>query len=281
MLIGAHISAAGGLYLAPERAAAAGLECFQFFSRPPQGGPVPPLTNDVVSRFLTACDLHGFREYYVHAPYVINLASPDERIRRNSVEILRQELMRSSELGAAAMMTHIGSAAGVTRGSALETAGKGLARVMSGHTGPTRLLIELAAGAGRIIGCDFEEIRALIDLAGDDRIGVCLDTAHAFASGYELREADGLNETLSRFDSVIGLKKLVVIHANDSVFGLGEKKDRHEHIGRGRIGLEGFRAMLAHPALRRIDLIAETPNDEAGRLADVRTLKRLRGRKTP
>lgn len=278
MLIGAHISAAGGLHLAPERAAAAGLECFQFFSRPPQGGPVPPLTDEAVGRFLAACDRHGFRDYYVHAPYVINLASPDERIRRNSIDILGQELARSSELGAAAMMTHIGSASGTDRDSALETAAKGLTKIMSRHTGPTRLLIELAAGAGRVIGCDFEEVRTLIDLAGDERVGVCLDTAHAFASGYDLRTPDKLDEVLSEFDSVIGLSRLVLIHANDSIFGLGERRDRHEHIGRGRIGLDGFRSMLTAPALRGVNVVAETPNDGPGRLADVRTLKRLRGR---
>jgi len=276
MRLGAHVSAAGGLHLAADRAAGSGLECFQFFSRSPQGGRVPPLTDRAIGLFLESCDRHGFRDYYIHAPYVINLASADRRVRTDSVEILRQELARSSDLGASAMMTHLGSAAGTQKEEALKMAADSLSKVVSGHTGPTRLLIELAAGAGRIIGSSFEEIRTVIDLVGDERIGVCLDTAHAFASGYDLRSAAAVAATLSSFDAVIGLEKLVLIHANDSVFGLGERKDRHEHIGRGRIGLAGFRALLAAPALDKIDLIVETPNDGDGRAADIRTLKRLR-----
>lgn len=180
-------------------------------------------------------------------------------------------------LGASAMMTHLGSAAGTASDEALKMTAEGLAKLISGHAGSTRLLIELAAGAGRVIGSSFEEVRTIIDLVGDERIGVCLDTAHVFASGYDLRSAGTVAETLSHFDDTIGLEKLFLIHANDSAVGLGERKDRHEHIGRGQIGLAGFRALLAAPALSRIDFILETPNDSDGRAADFRTLHRLRG----
>jgi len=276
MRLGAHISAAGGLHTAPERAAELGLECFQFFSRSPQGGRVPALTDEQIALFLAACDRHGFDRYYVHAPYIINLASPDDRLRSGSVETIREELARSSALNVTAVMTHLGSATGGDRRQGVAWAAEGLRRILAGYDGSARLLVELAAGAGHILGDSFGEIRAILDLVGDDRLGVCLDTAHVFASGYDLRTPAAVAGTIGKFDAEIGLDKLSVIHLNDSQAGLGARYDRHEHLGQGEIGAAGLRALVTAPELDKIDLILETPNDAAGRAADLKLLKRSR-----
>ena len=276
MLIGAHVSAAGGLHLAPARAAEAGLECFQFFTRPPQGGPAAALGQKTTTEFREACARAGFGVYYVHAPYVVNLASPTARIRNNSVAVLSQEIRRADALGARALVTHVGSAAGIDRQKAVEAAAQGLTAIVSDYDGAAALLVEVTAGAGSVLGPTFEEIAALLELAGDPRLGVCLDTAHAFAAGYDLRTPSALAETLRRFDAVIGLSRLKLIHANDSQAALGARKDRHAHTGRGEIGLDGFRALVAAESLAEVDLVLETPLDGPGRAADISALKDLR-----
>ncbi len=273
MKLGAHISAAGGLHLVPVRAAELGLETFQFFSRSPQGGRAPDLSDGQIASFRAACERGAFAVYYVHAPYVINLASADDRIRTNSVEMLSAELRRCSALGVTAMMTHLGSSAGMERCQGVELAGAALKKIMSGHQGTTRFLVESAAGAGHILGADFREIREILDLTGDERLGVCLDTAHAFASGYDLRTAAAVAGTLDAFDREIGLDRLTVVHFNDSKVGLGARRDRHEHLGDGQIGRDGLRALLNEARLKDIDLILETPNDDVGRRKDVKFLR--------
>ncbi|KPJ84762.1 hypothetical protein AMJ57_05530 [Parcubacteria bacterium SG8_24] len=274
MKIGAHVSAAGGVSNAPKNAAALGLECFQFFSRPPQSGRTPELSDDEVRRFRGACDGHGFDECFIHAPYIINLASAERRIRDNSVRLLREELERGSRLGVTGMMTHLGSARDVGQETALQSVAEGLRRILDDYDGPTRLIIENSAGAGMIIGDEFEEISDILDRIGDSRVGVCLDTAHALASGYDLRTPETVAETMERFDRTIGLGRLLVIHTNDSKIELGGHKDLHEHIGLGHIGLAGFRSILANPAFADLCLILETPVD--GVADDIKTLKSIR-----
>ncbi len=275
MLLGAHISAAGGLSNAPKNAASLGLECFQFFSRPPQGGRVGPIPKTEVSAFLSACDAHGFASYYIHAPYIINLASKEERIRTSSIEILRGELERGSLLKVTAMMFHPGSASGVGEEQGIALVVSGMKKILRGYKGAARFLIEISAGAGMIIGDKFEEVRAILDGVDDERVGVCFDTAHAFASGYDLRTADAVAATMKAFDRTVGLSRLEMSHCNDSKVGIGERKDRHEHLGRGMPGLDGFKAIVGSPAFTKVNLILETPPDDVA--ADLAILKRLRG----
>ncbi len=279
MLLGAHVSASGGLSNAPKNAAALGLECFQFFSRPPQGGRIGPIAKDDALAFLRACDAHGFSSWYIHAPYVINLASKEARIRASSVELLRGELERGSLLKTAAMMFHPGSASGVGEEKGLALVIDGIRKILKGYEGTTRLLIEVSAGAGMVMGDRFEEVRAMIDGAEDERVGVCFDTAHAFASGYDLRTADDVAATMREFDRKIGLDLLEISHCNDSKVGLGERKDRHEHIGRGMIGAGGFKAIIGSPAFKDVNLILETPPDEVS--ADLAMLRRFRDGERP
>ena len=275
MLIGAHVSAAAGLHNAPINAAALGLECFQFFTRPPQGGRINPITSEAAKLFRDTCEKNGFEKCYVHAPYVINLASAEERIRNSTIDIVRGEIDRASVLGAKAVMFHPGSASGVGEEKGIALVIEGMRKILKGYKGTARLLVEISAGAGMVIGDQFEELRAILDGVANERVGICFDTAHAFASGYDLRDKKAVAATMKAFEKIVGLKYLEMSHCNDSKVDLGEKKDRHEHLGRGYIGKEGFRAIVESKAFAKVDLILETPPE--GVAADIAILKRLRG----
>jgi apurinic endonuclease APN1 len=150
----------------------------------------------------------------------------------------------------------------------------GMKRILRGYKGSTRLLIEISAGAGMVIGDAFEEVRTIMDGVGDERVGVCFDTAHAFASGYDLRTPDAVAATMTAFDKIVGLAHLDVSHCNDSKVDIGERKDRHEHLGKGMIGLGGFKAVVGSSAFAKVNLILETPPE--GVADDLAILKRLR-----
>ena len=274
MRLGAHVSASGGVPEAPLRAAELGLRCFQYFSRPPQGGPAPKLSRGVIAAFNKNCAAGRIEAHFIHAPYVINLSSTNDRLRLNSVAMVRQDLKRGSLLGSRGVIVHLGSAADRGTPRLVKRLVDSLRRVLDGYLGGSLLLLENCAGAGHTVGRDFKELGGFIAALGDDRVGVCLDTAHAFAAGYELRTKAGVKQTLAAFDRAIGLKRLQAIHLNDSAAGFKELKDRHAHIGRGRIGLDGIKALLAAPALRDLDLILETPRDEE-RKADIRLVNAL------
>lgn len=276
MNFGAHVSAAGGLWNGPKNAAEIGCEVFQFFSRPPQGGKAAPITPAVADQFQAAMKEYGQKAAYIHAPYFINLASGTERISKGSIGIIREELERGSALGCRAMMFHPGSAKDVGQEKGIKMVIEGLSRVMDGYTGSCQLLVEISAGAGEVMGDSFEEIAAF--LAGAERgkeIGVCFDTQHAFASGYDVRDKKAVTATFKAFDKLIGLDRLVASHLNDSMVELGGRKDRHESIGKGKIGKEGIQAVVQHKPLKHIDLLLETPIDEQ-RAKEVKLLKSWR-----
>jgi deoxyribonuclease IV len=274
--IGLHVSAAGDVALAPQRALDDGCECFQFFSRPPQGGPAKEITSEQAEKFKIICKDNNLSSY-IHTPYYINLASATGRIYHGSVSVIREELERGSQLGVDALMTHIGSAKDLGGEKAIKKVIKGIAEILDGYTGSTRFLIENAAGAGAIIGDSFEEIAGIINAKELKKysIGVCLDTCHAFASGYDLRDEKTVKETFKKFDEVIGLDKLVLIHGNDSKTELDSKKDRHEHIGDGEIGKAGFEALVKLADQYNVDIVLETPKD-GKELEDLKLLKKMR-----
>lgn len=280
MKIGCHVSIAGGVFNAPANAAEIGCEVFQMFTRSPQGGPAPKLDETVITQFQAATKEQAQAAWVVHTPYYINFASANPRIQKGSAAIVREELERASSLGAAHLMTHLGSSKDVTPAIGRRMVVDGLRTALDGYTGSTVFCIENSAGAGSTIGSRFEDIGAMITAiekgrSRGPRVGVCLDTCHAFTAGYDLRTPLAVEATLAEFDRHIGLDRLLLIHANDSKFGFGEAKDRHEHVGQGKIGLAGFRAMARHPALRRVHWYLETEPDGVER--DIRTLKRLRG----
>jgi len=262
MKFGAHISASGGLYNGPLNAATLGLETFQFFSRPPQGGRVNPIKDEDAKKFLDICEEKGFDTWYIHAPYIINLASKEERIRKNSIEILKNELVRANTLKTRAIMFHPGSASGVGEEMGLKLVAEGMKEILKGYKGDTLFLIEISAGAGMVIGDAFEEVKTIMDDVAHEKVAVCFDTAHAFASGYDLRNKKSVEATMKQFDDTIGLENLIVSHCNDSKVDIGERKDRHEHLGKGFIGLDGFKSIVASPAFKNVDLILETPHDD-------------------
>jgi deoxyribonuclease IV len=281
MKFGAHVSISGGIPNAPGRAYALGCEVFQMFSRSPRGGAPALITDDIARAFKAECKKHGQAAAYIHTPYYINFASENNRIRHGSIAVVRQELERASALGVKAVMTHLGSAKDSSPAEAIKQTAVGIANVLKGYKGSARLLLELSAGAGLIIGATFEDMAEIIRQAEKilkkrNLIGVCLDTAHIFASGYDIRDAKHLNSTILQFHNIVGLNRLGLIHANDSMVGLGEKRDRHQHIGRGKIGIAGFRALVRHPKLKGIDMIVETPTP-AGMKKDIALFKAMRG----
>lgn len=274
MNIGAHVSIAGGIFNAPLTAAKWGCEVFQMFSRSPQGGPAPKLTDEVLEQFFANCTAGKFKEWVIHAPYYINIGNPEERIRKNSERIIREELERATILKAAYVMFHPGSTKGATREQGLAWAVQSLKNILKGYTGTAQLLIEISAGAGEVIGDTFEEIAFMIEKAGPKTIGVCFDTQHAFASGYDLRTAKNVEETFKKFDATIGLERLKISHCNDSKVPFEGHKDRHEHLGKGEIGKNGFKALVNSPLLKHVNWYIETEYDFIE--DDIKLMKKLR-----
>jgi len=244
--VGCHVSIAGGVENAPKNAAELGCETFQIFTRPPQGGPVPELTPEAVASFKSDLKKYRFSGFVVHAPYYVNFGSSENRIYFGSISVIKQELARANLLGAKYMMTHLGSYKVAKREDVLQYAAEGLVKVLEEYEGKTQFLIEISAGSGNIIGDTFEELAAIMDPLIKFKTfgGICFDTQHAFASGYDLRNTSTVVEVFRKFDEIIGLKWLKMSHVNDSKTDLASHRDRHEHIGEGRIGLEGFKAIL-------------------------------------
>ncbi len=281
MRIGSHVSIAGGIDKSPANAAKVGAEVFQIFSRSPHGGPIKPITPELIKSFQSEMKKYKLDTFYIHTPYFINLSSVKSNIYYGSISVVRQELDRGSLLGCKAIMTHLGSFGELTDEEGLDRVAKGISKVLEGYEGSTQLLLEISAGAGRVVGDTFEEIATILD---DKRlakynIGVCFDTCHAFASGYDLRTEKDVEKTLKQFDKVIGLEKLIMVHANDSLAELGKHLDRHEHIGDGKIGLTGFGALTNHKILGNRDWILETPKDDPkDDPKNIALLKKLHGK---
>ncbi|OGL99577.1 hypothetical protein A2318_04485 [Candidatus Uhrbacteria bacterium RIFOXYB2_FULL_45_11] len=276
MSVGAHVSAAGGLFNGPKNAGEIGCETFQFFSRPPQGGNIRAITEEDQKLFHNSMIEHKIKSCYIHGPYVINLASEKAGTRANSVRLLREELERGSLLGVKGMMFHPGSAKEVGEEAGTKFVIEGLNKILDGYKGSCQLLVEISAGAGAVMGDSFEELAAFINGAERGKeIGICFDTQHAFGSGYDFRTPELLDAMVKKFDKIVGLKKLVASHLNDSKVELGSRKDRHEHIGKGLIGKDAIKLFVQHPKLQHIDLLLETPLDEE-RAKEVKLLKKWR-----
>ena len=276
MKFGSHVSIAGGIDKAPGRAAALGCECFQIFSRSPRGGKPPALTKDLVDSFLSACAEHSLSDYYVHTPYYINFASDRKELRSSAAAIIREELERSHTIGASYVMTHLGSSKDVDRPLAVRMVADGISKAIDDTDLSSLLLLENTAGQGATIGDTFEELAEILELIGDPDIGICLDTAHLLASGYDIRTPGALEQTLNAISRTTGLDRVKLIHGNDSKADLGERKDRHEHIGQGKVGKGGFKAILNSSKLKNLNMIVELPPDKVA--ADIALLKRLRGK---
>ncbi|HCP08531.1 MAG TPA: endonuclease, partial [Candidatus Moranbacteria bacterium] len=271
MHVGAHESIAGGIQNAPERAHDLGCEVMQIFTLPPQGGKIPELTPEIIKEFTMRVMRYAIRETYIHTPYYINLASASNRIRYGSSKAIREELERGNLIGAKYVMTHLGSAKELGQKESIEKVAHMLQKTLEGYSGETKLILENSAGAGEIIGDDLKELGEIISKTNSPAIaGICLDTQHSFASGYDWRDFE---KTLQRIDEEIGLEKIKSIHCNDSQTDCRSNKDRHEHIGQGKIGLEAFQNIVNFAKKNNIDLICETESPENKN--DIQTLKKM------
>ncbi len=276
--LGAHVSAAGGIHLAVDRAAELGAESFQIFGAAPQMWKRKHHSDQDTEAFRSAMTQRKLRAAYIHAVYLINLASPDDELLRKSIDTLTAELELGSRIGATGVIFHVGSHMGSGFEHALPRIADGMREALDRTPDDVQLLIENNAGAGRSVGSSFPEVGAIIDAVDHPRVRVCLDTCHAHASGYNVATIAGLKETIDEFQREIGAEMLSAIHANDSKTPLGSGRDRHENIGQGTIGLKAFRRMVRNRVLRKADWLLEVPGYESngpGR-ADVDVLKSLR-----
>ncbi len=276
MKVGVHTSIAGALENAAHHARKIGCDTFQMFSANPRGWKaLDPLPEDC-ERFRSVRADYGLTPVVVHDNYLINLASADRGIRDKSVAAFRKELLRAIALAADYLVTHPGSAKGNSASGAIATCVESLKQAASGLSlEGLRVLIENTAGQGSAIGRSFEEVAEIIaGVEGDLPIGACIDTAHCFEAGYPIHTELGLREAVKLLDTTIGLERVRVIHANDSKTPFESHADRHQHIGKGYIGEEGFRRIVRHPRLRVIPFICETPMDRLG--DDKRNLRVMR-----
>ena len=281
MRIGIHTSTAGNLANAARKAHELGANCFQIFSASPRMWRAVPPDPAQVAEMKAARAEHDLAPLVIHDSYLINLAAFDPEIRAKSIAGFRGELERASALGAEYLVMHPGSAKGYdSLEQALENLKKSLENASKGLIfDDFCLLFENTAGGGSTIGRTLEELKTLREMAAPKlpfRVGYCLDTCHLFASGYDVSTEAGLADTVKQAEKILGLDHVPVIHTNDSKGALNSHLDRHENIGKGHIGLEGFRRILNHPKLRTKAFVLETPIDNEGDdQINVDTLKSL------
>ncbi len=275
--LGAHVSAAGGVHLAPARARAIGAGVLQLFTKQPSRWAESKLEPSVVADFRAAREAQRIGVAGAHDSYLINLSSPDRHLWRMSQRSFQAELGRCALLGLDFLVTHPGNATDGDVEAGLERNARGVAESLAAVDSPPRVLLELTAGAGTTVGATFENLRAIIEAipAGQrGAVGVCFDTCHAFSAGYDLVNA--YDDVWEDFDRVLGLDRLGLIHLNDSRHPFDSRKDRHEEIGRGTLGVEPFRRIMHDPRLADVPKVLETPKGDDAEAADIRNLTLLR-----
>jgi len=276
--VGVHVSIAGSLDLAVDRAKDAGCDVFQMFSRNPRGWAHQPVNPDVASAFRAKIKTTGLIPID-HMPYLPNLASPKPEIYEKSVATLAAELDRCGTLGIPYLVTHLGHHLGDGIAGGRARVIHAINTALGNSESTSMLLLENTAGEKNSVGSSFEHIRGIYEGIEDkQRVGICFDTCHAFAAGYELRTEEGIADTLGQLDEAVGLSNLRVIHLNDTKGDRGSGLDRHEHIGMGFIGKDGFQRILHNRVFSNLPLICETPVDERrddrGNILAVRDLAR-------
>jgi deoxyribonuclease IV len=275
MRFGFHISIAGGFSRIVERAKARGCETIQLFSRNPRGWKYSSLGEKDVEEFRSSIMASGLFPIFLHLPYLPNIASPKSKFYSRSIDGIAMDLERAQQLGAQYLIIHIGHRMESSEDQAIEAVSRGINQAFERVKNSVILLMENTAGQGTEIGYNFEQINKIIERVREKkRMGVCLDTAHAFEAGYDLSRKDGIEKTLESLDKAVGLKQLHLFHLNDSKTPLGSRKDRHWHIGEGYIGLEGFRFLINHPSLKHLPGIMETPRKDT--VEDLKNMKVIR-----
>lgn len=277
--LGLHTGIAGGLHRSVERAVASGCQTWQIFSRNPRGWTARPLEEEAIRLFREARQSAGLDPCVVHSCYLINLAAPTGEVRDRSIAAFRDEIERSLSIGADYLVLHPGSAREISIEVGIENCATALHAAASGIEsgmirGGLQILIENTAGQGGQIGRSFGEVREILDRCPDLPIGMCLDTAHSFAAGYDWRDERASRAAFQELDRTVGLARVRVVHFNDSKAAFLSRVDRHWHIGAGEIGAAGLARVLNHPQLGSCAFILETPQDEPG--DDLRNLTAAR-----
>ncbi len=275
MKVGVHVSIAGKIYESVDRAKELGCDTFQIFSRSPRSWQTKELKKAEVEEFKKRRKEAKIAPVIVHIPYLINLASPVHSLYQRSISAYIEDIKRAEILGANYFVTHIGNHKGRGEKYGISRIVTALNQITAQIRPSLKILLENTAGAGTVLGYNFAQIAAIVKGIKEAKyFGLCLDTAHAYSAGYNIANEHGLWEMLKEIDELIGLNQLFLIHANDSKTVLGSRIDRHEDIGKGKIGREGFVFIVNHPALRKLPFILETPKKRPGE--DVDNLKAIR-----
>ncbi len=278
MLLGAHVSTAGGVDQAPSRAAEIGCESFQIFTRNQRQWHPKALEVQEIKRFKKECEQAGYTHSWIaHASYLINLASDNADLVEKSVNALADEATRCQQLGRGAVCFHPGSHLGLGEERGLELVIKNLKRVLELTAGSrTKILLENTAGQGSNLGYRLEHLAAIRRGVRSRRVAFCLDTCHLFAAGYDLKSARAYERTLAEVDELLGFKNVVAFHLNDSVHPLGSRKDRHAGIGQGALGRAPFGRLVSEPSFGETIAVLETPGGPPAYESELKTLKKLR-----
>ncbi len=259
MRIGAHVSIAGSVDKAVSRQLDVGGNCGQIFTHSPQVWQSPNIDSEAADRFVEETDEQLDGPWVIHASYLVNLATPKDDLREKSINSMQEEVEAAAKLDIPYVNVHLGAHTGAGVDGGLDNAASALDELSIPDS--VTVLVESDAGSGTKLGGDFEHLAAVLDRSAQD-LEVCLDTAHAFAAGYDLSTAESVDETVTAFDDVVGLDQLACIHLNDSKHAVGTNKDEHAHLGEGKIGEEGVRSVLSHEALRDRPFILETPTED-------------------
>lgn len=260
MQFGVHVSITGGIDKAVERALALECDTFQIFTRSSRRWAAKEINRTIKTKFIESCIQHNFTEIVVHMPYLPNLSSVENEIYQKSVKTLLNEIKRCYSLRIPYLVLHLGSHKGVGKEKGHQQLVNALEKAIQSEFN-IQLLLENSSGYKNSIGSNFEDLGEILSKISDSsKIGICFDTCHAFAAGYDLRTESSVENTLENFDKYIGLNKIKIIHSNDSKGVINSKKDRHEHIGLGRIGENGFKQILKQ--FPKVPYILETPINE-------------------
>ncbi len=278
MLIGAHVSQSGGLVKAVARGEERGAQAIQIFNQSPRMWRPTQYSEENYEEFREALRKSPIQSVLIHAVYLLNCASEDREIREKSLRSLTQSLRVGEAIGAAGVVLHAGSAKKGEVRKAITRAGKVIREALASSQ-KCELHLEDTAGAGGTLGRSFEELAALLEAGGGDgRLGICLDSCHLYASGYDISTAEGLRETLKQCDSAVGLERLRSLHMNDSMTPLGSNRDRHALLGQGELGERGCAVFLSEPQFERLPCVLETGEEGAPGAADVALAFKLRKR---
>lgn len=279
MKIGAHVSTREPFSEAVLRAKEIGCECMQIFVNAPQRWNPLIIPKEQINKFLELNEKEKILPIVIHSIYLLNLASDNTFFYESSIKSLIDDMTKAEKLGAIGVNFHVGSTKGKTMAEVMPKVAQAIEQILKEAPKGPYLILENSAGSGNIIGDTFPELGSIIKSVKSDRIKVTLDTAHAFASGYDLRTPASIEKVLELFDKEIGLDNLICLHLNDSMIDLSGKRDRHEDIGRGFIGEEAFRYIVNHPRLIDLPGIIETPSNKGkGDINNIDILKNLRNK---